>query len=94
VPTSLIRATLIKSSAARATQRPSRSNEVDILKGENRTTEFKDQSQRPPVLDDNGFILAESNAILAYLAKGTKFLPGDRQKFADIPVDALRAIQP
>jgi glutathione S-transferase len=34
------------------------------------------------VLDDNGFILAESNAILAYLAKGTRFLPEDRQKFA------------
>ena len=33
------------------------------------------------MLDDNGFVLAESNAILAYLAKGTKFLPDDRQKF-------------
>ena len=36
------------------------------------------------MLDDNGFILAESNAILAYLAKGTKFLPEDREKFAQI----------
>ena len=36
------------------------------------------------MLDDNGFILAESNAILAYLAKGTKFLPDDRKKFGVI----------
>ena len=58
--------------------------EVDILKGESRTAEFLkiNPNGRTPVLDDNGFILAESNAILAYLAKGTKFLPEDRQKFA------------
>ncbi len=58
--------------------------EVDILKGESRTTEFLkiNPNGRTPVLDDNGFILTESNAILAYLAKGTKFLPEDRQKFA------------
>jgi glutathione S-transferase len=58
--------------------------EVDILKGESRTAEFLkiNPNGRTPVLDDNGFVLAESNAILAYLAKGTKFLPEDRQKFA------------
>jgi glutathione S-transferase len=58
--------------------------EVDILKGESRTTEFLkiNPNGRTPVLDDNGFMLAESNAILGYLAKGTKFLPEDRQKFA------------
>jgi glutathione S-transferase len=58
--------------------------EVDILKGESRTAEFFkiNPNGRTPVLDDNGFILAESNAILAYLAKGTKFLPNDRKKFA------------
>ena len=58
--------------------------DVDILKGESRTAEFLKISPngRTPVLDDNGFILAESNAILAYLARGTKFLPEDRQKFA------------
>src|SRR5580765_2214113 len=58
--------------------------EVDILKGESRTTEFLkiNPNGRTPVLDDNGFILAESNAILAYLAKGTKFLPEDPEKFA------------
>lgn len=58
--------------------------EVDILEGESRTAEFFkiNPNGRTPVLDDNGFILAESNAILAYLAKGTKFLPEDREKFA------------
>jgi glutathione S-transferase len=57
--------------------------DVDILKGESRTAEFLqiNPNGRTPVLDDNGFILAESNAILAYLAKGTKFLPEDRPKF-------------
>ncbi len=60
--------------------------EVDILKGESRTAEFFkiNPNGRTPVLDDNGFILAESNAILAYLAKGTKFLPEDREKFARV----------
>ena len=58
--------------------------EVDILKGESRTPEFLkiNPNGRTPVLDDDGFILAESNAILAYLARGTKFLPEDRQQFS------------
>jgi glutathione S-transferase len=57
--------------------------EVDILKGESRTADFLkiNPNGRTPVLDDDGFILAESNAILAYLAKGTKFLPDDRKNF-------------
>ncbi len=58
--------------------------EVDILKGESRTPEFLklNPNGRTPVLDDNGFILAESNAILAYLARGTKFLPKDKRQWA------------
>ena len=58
--------------------------EVDILKGESRTAEFLkiNPNGRTPVLDDNGFVLAESNAILAYLARGTKFLPDDKKQFA------------
>ena len=58
--------------------------EIDILKGESRTAQFLkiNPNGRTPVLDDDGFTLAESNAILAYLAKGTKYLPEDRQKFA------------
>jgi glutathione S-transferase len=60
--------------------------EVDILKGESRTPEFLkiNPNGRTPVLDDNGFVLAESNAILAYLARGTKFLPEDRQLWAQV----------
>ncbi|HEY7316246.1 MAG TPA: glutathione S-transferase family protein [Candidatus Binatia bacterium] len=62
---------------------PSEMIEVDILKGESRTPEFLkiNPNGRTPVLDDNGFILAESNAILAYLARGTGFLPDDRKMF-------------
>ena len=57
--------------------------EVDILNGESRTPEFLklNPNGRTPVLDDNGFVLAESNAILAYLARGTKFLAVDRRNF-------------
>ncbi len=52
-------------------------------KGESRTPDFLkiNPNGRTPVLDDNGFILAESNAILAYLARGTKYLPDDRKAF-------------
>lgn len=58
--------------------------EVDILKGESRTAEFLkiNPNGRTPVLDDNGFVLAESNAILAYLAHGTKYLPDERKQLA------------
>ncbi|MGH7823632.1 MAG: glutathione S-transferase family protein [Candidatus Binatia bacterium] len=58
--------------------------EVDILKGESRTPEFLkiNPNGRTPVLDDDGFLLAESNAILAYLAHGTEFLPEDRKRWA------------
>ncbi|HEX7231663.1 MAG TPA: glutathione S-transferase family protein [Candidatus Binatia bacterium] len=58
--------------------------EIDILKGESRTAEFLkiNPNGRTPVLDDNGFVLAESNAILAYLAHGTKYLPDDRKRSA------------
>jgi glutathione S-transferase len=60
--------------------------EVDILKGESRTAEFLkvNPNGHTPVLDDNGFVLAESNAILAYLANGTKFLPDDRKEFGQV----------
>ena len=58
--------------------------EIDILKGESRTLEFlkMNPNGRTPVLEDNGFVLAESNAILAYLARDTRFLPDDRQRWA------------
>ena len=51
--------------------------EVDIFAGENRTPEFLDMNPegRVPLLRVGGHILAESNAILFYLAEGTRFLP-------------------
>jgi glutathione S-transferase len=54
--------------------------ELDILKGETRTPEFlqKNLNGRIPVLQsERGEFLAESNAILFYLAEGTPFLPHD-----------------
>jgi len=56
---------------------------VDILRGESRTAEFlaRNPNGRTPVIDDDGFVLAESNAILAYLAKGTRLLPDERRRW-------------
>ena len=60
--------------------------EVNILAGESRTPEFLkiNPNGRTPVLDDDGFVLAESNAILAYLARGTRFLPEDRENWSRV----------
>ncbi len=54
--------------------------EVDILKGETRTPEFlaRNRNGRIPVLElQDGTCIAESNAILFYLAEGSRFLPFD-----------------
>jgi glutathione S-transferase len=54
--------------------------ETDIQKGETRTPEFLaiNPNGRIPVLElDDGRRLAESDAILFYLAEGTPFLPED-----------------
>ncbi|MCS0493733.1 glutathione S-transferase family protein [Ancylobacter sp. MQZ15Z-1] len=51
--------------------------DVDILRGENRTPEFlmRNPEGRVPLLElPGGHFLAESNAILFYLASGTRFL--------------------
>jgi glutathione S-transferase len=55
--------------------------EHDITKGETRTPDFLrlNANGRIPVLElEDGSALAESNAILVYLAEGTRFLPEDR----------------
>ena len=55
--------------------------ECDILKGETRTPEFlaKNPNGRIPTLQlEDGTHLAESDAILWYLAEGTRFAPADR----------------
>ena len=55
--------------------------EVDILKGETRTPEFLDinPNGRIPVLElEDGVRIAESNAILFFLAEGSCFLPSGR----------------
>ena len=55
--------------------------EKDIMKGETRTPEFLalNPNGRIPVLQlEDGTALAESNAILFYLAEGTPYLPSDR----------------
>lgn len=58
---------------------------VDILAGETRTAEFlaRNPNGKIPVLEEpDGFRLAESNAILCYLAEGSVFLPQDRRERA------------
>ncbi len=55
--------------------------EVDILKGETRTPQFLEinPNGRIPVLVlEDGTCIAESNAILFFLAEETRFLPSDR----------------
>lgn len=54
--------------------------EVDSSKGETRTPEFlaKNLNGRVPIIElDDGRVLAESNAILCWLAENTSYLPDD-----------------
>jgi glutathione S-transferase len=65
---------------------PYRLVEVDILKGESRTPEFlaKNPNGQVPLLEvAPGRFLAESNAILWYVAGGTPLAPEDRIDRAD-----------
>lgn len=67
--------------------RPHERVELDILKGETRTPEFLrlNPNGRIPVLVlEDGTCLAESNAILFYLAEGTGFLPDERVARAQV----------
>lgn len=66
---------------------PYRYRRVDILKRETRTPEFlaKNPNGRIPLLIlEDGTPLAESNAILCYLADGTPWLPTDRLAHAQV----------
>lgn len=61
--------------------------ELDIVKGETRTADFlaKNPNGRIPTLEVAPRVyLAESNAILFYLAEGTPFLPADRLERAQV----------
>jgi glutathione S-transferase len=60
---------------------------LDIDKAETRTSAFlaKNPNGRIPLLElDDGRLLAESNAILHYLADGSAFLPADRFDHAQV----------
>src|SRR5690242_4943185 len=61
--------------------RPYRWQELDILQGATRTPEFlaRNPNGRIPALElEGGGCLAESNAILWYLAEGSRYIPEDR----------------
>lgn len=61
--------------------------EVDILAGETRTTEFlaKNPNGKIPLLElPDGHCLAESNAIMLYLADGTPLAGTDRYSRAEV----------
>lgn len=60
---------------------PFRIHDVDILKGESRTPEFlalNPNGKVPALRLETGELLAESNAILFFLAEGTDLLPDNR----------------
>lgn len=58
-----------------------RSQPVAIFSGESRTPDFlqlNPAGSTPALTLDDGRAIAESNAILCYLAEGTRFMPTDR----------------
>jgi glutathione S-transferase len=66
---------------------PYNSRIVSIFEGESRTDAFLtlNPAGAIPVLElEDGRTIAESNAILAYLAEGTPFLPADRYQRAKV----------
>jgi glutathione S-transferase len=61
--------------------------ELDLFAGETRTPEHfaRNPDGRIPVLElDSGEFIAESGAILLYLAEGTRYLPSDRLERARV----------
>jgi len=68
-------------------ERPYRWMERDIMRGETRTPAFLDKNPngRIPTLElEDGTCIAESNAILWYLAEGSPFLPAERVARAQV----------
>lgn len=66
---------------------PFRSREVELFQGESRTDAFLrlNPAGAVPVLElEDGRTIAESSAILIYLAEGTPFLPGERYARAKV----------
>jgi glutathione S-transferase len=59
---------------------------VDIFAGETLTDAFQaiNPARSTPVLETDGRYLTESNAILLYLAQGTRYLPEDRFELAQV----------
>src|SRR5882672_994021 len=67
--------------------RPFEEIPIDIFRGESRTPTFfaKNPDGRVPMIEtDDGRFLAESNAILFYLAEGSALLPGDPVERAQV----------
>ena len=67
--------------------RPYTYRELDITKGASRSPEFlrKNPNGRTPTLElEDGTCLAESNAILWYLAEGSTFLPSEPLQRAQV----------
>jgi glutathione S-transferase len=66
---------------------PCKRVELDIDRSETRTAQFlvKNPNGRIPTLElEDGTCLAESNAIIHYLAEGSAYLPADRLKHAQV----------
>jgi len=66
---------------------PYQANLVSIFEGEGRTDAVLDLNPAGgiPVLElEDGRTIAESNAILTYIAEGTRFLPSDRYQRAKV----------
>jgi glutathione S-transferase len=61
---------------------------IDLSKGDQRTPEYaaRNPNQKMPMLEDDGFVLWESNAILFYLAtrSGSGLWPSDLRGQADV----------
>jgi glutathione S-transferase len=59
---------------------------VDLLSGGQKAPDFlaRNPNGRVPVLEDDGFVLWESTAIIRYLAAGTALVPTARRAAADV----------